>query len=129
MPANKTPQEKLQFVRQHIEQFPRYESHYSRNDNPHRFFLSPSLSVTKMYHLYKDQCAETGKEYVSEWYREVFNTEFNLSFGRCVNCLRMVIYQECRKMSFHGGGAPSLAYMRMYMYFNAHSLAPAIASW
>ena len=86
VPANKTPQEKLQFIKEHIEKFPCYESHYSRNENPNRKYLSPSLSIAKMYHLYKDHCTENGVVPVSEWkYREVFNTSFNLSFGRFVN--------------------------------------------
>lgn len=29
-------------------------SHYSRKDNPNRCYLSPSLSLSKMYHLYEE---------------------------------------------------------------------------
>ena len=46
-------------------------SHYSRNDNPNCHYLSPSLSVSKMYQLYKDKCAVMNEQHVSEWmYRE-----------------------------------------------------------
>jgi len=76
------------FVKERIESFPKYRSHYSRNDNPHRSYLSPMLSVPKMYSLYKEKCSETNEQPVSEWmYRKIFNTEYNLSFGRYVLCL------------------------------------------
>ena len=86
VPANKTPEEKLQHVREHINKFPHYEGHYSRKDNLHCQYLSPSLSISKIYNLYKDYCTENGLHPpVSEWkYCEVFNTEYNLSFGRYV---------------------------------------------
>ena len=83
VPANKTSAEKLQFVNEHINSFPKYKSHYSRNDNPNHQYLSPSLSLSKMYLLYKDRCAETNQPHVSEWiYRRTFNHDHNLSFGR-----------------------------------------------
>ena len=83
-PPNKTSEDKA-FIRQHIESFPVYESHYSRSDNPHRRYLSPELSQAKMYHLYKEKCNENGCRPVSDWvYRKIFCEEFNLSFGRYV---------------------------------------------
>ena len=61
-------------VREHI---------YSRNNNPNRSYLSPTLSIAKMFKLYKVKCTEADVAPVSEWvYRETFNTEYNLSFGR-----------------------------------------------
>ena len=85
-PANKTPPGRVEFVKAHIEKFPKYESHYSRKDNPNRFYLSPSLSISIMYELYKSACTEANEAPVSEWkYRQIFNTEYNLFFGRCVN--------------------------------------------
>ena len=82
-PANKTPQERVAFVTSHIDRFPKYESHYSRSNNPNRHYLSPSLSISTMYDLYKSTCAEENEIPVSEWkYQHVFNTEYNLSFGR-----------------------------------------------
>ena len=82
-PPNKTSAEDKAFVKQHIELFPKYVSHYSRSDNPHRFYLSPHLTVSKMYHLYKDECSSNARRAVSEWvYRKTFNEEYNLSFGK-----------------------------------------------
>ena len=72
-PKNKTSEAKIKIVKEHIESFPKYCSHYSRQDNPNRSYLSPGLSLTKMYTLYKEKCAEDDQ--VSEWvYRKVFNT-------------------------------------------------------
>ena len=85
VPANKTKEEDLACVRQHINTFPKYKSHYSRADNPHREYLSPDLSVSKMHTLYSEFCTSLNKQPVSEWvYRKVFNEEFNLYFGRYI---------------------------------------------
>ena len=82
-PSNKTSEEKIEMIKEHISKFPCYQSHYSRRDNPNRKYLSPDLSVSKMYALYKEHCSEQDVEAVSEWkYRHVFNTTFNLTFGR-----------------------------------------------
>ena len=82
-PRNKTSSTRVQNVKQHIESFPKYRSHYSRKDNPNRCYLSPSLSLTKMYHLYREKCTEENQRPVSEWmYRKIFNCDYNLSFGR-----------------------------------------------
>ena len=67
MPGNKTAEEDLELVKRHIESFPSYESHYSRESNPHKKYLSPDLNITKMYLLYKEHCSETNKHPVSEW--------------------------------------------------------------
>ena len=82
-PPNKTSEEDILCVREHIKSFPVYESHYSRADNPNRQYLSPHLSITQMYYLYKEVCTQEEKRAVSEWvYRREFNEHFNLSFGR-----------------------------------------------
>ena len=81
-PANKTSEADINRVKQHIESFPKYHSHYSRADNPNRSYLCPELSVSKMYSLYKEQSERDEFRPVSEWiYRKVFNESFNLSFG------------------------------------------------
>ena len=50
-PGNKTPEETISYVKQHIASFPQYESHYSRTDNPNRKYLSPDLTVSKMHSM------------------------------------------------------------------------------
>ena len=82
-PQNKISDQRKGFVREHIESFPKYRSHYSRKDNPNRSYLSPTLSIAKMFELYRIKCSEAEVEPVSEWvYRRIFNTEYNLCFGR-----------------------------------------------
>ena len=88
-------------------------SHYSRKDSPQKRFLSPDLSVSKMYNLYLEahepEILAREKEIVKarrenlpvpaklkpvvtvHAYRRVFNSEFNLGFGRprtdtCATC-------------------------------------------
>ena len=72
----------LELVREHIRLFPAEMSHYSRTGNPHRMYLSPSLTVNKMYHEYVKWATE--KEAIpvsSAMYRTVFCNDFNLAFG------------------------------------------------
>ena len=88
-------------------------SHYSRKDSPQKRFLSPDLSVSKMYNLYLEahepEILAREKEIVKarrenlpvpaklkpvvtvHAYRRVFNSDFNLGFGRprtdtCATC-------------------------------------------
>ena len=87
-PGNKTKSETVDSIKAHIKSFPKYKSHYSRKDNPHREFLNPYLSIQKMYQLYREKCDEENTSAASNWvYRKVFNEHFNLSFGRCVSKL------------------------------------------
>lgn len=65
-PGNKTNDGVIATVKEHIQSFPHYQSHYSRKDNPHKLYLSPHLSITKMYNLYKDKFVEMTQNHVSE---------------------------------------------------------------
>ena len=79
-PANKTKKETVDKIKAHINNFPPYKSHYSRKDNPNKEFLSPMLSIQKMYYLYKEECDKNNERPASEWvYRKIFNEMFNLS--------------------------------------------------
>ena len=78
-PANKTPADQIENVRQHIGSFPTYSS----KDNLNERFLSPSLSLSVMYRLYLHECEDSGREPVKQWcYRRVLLTDFNSSFDR-----------------------------------------------
>ena len=61
VPGNKTSDDDIEFIKQHISSFPRYQSHYSRQDNPNRKYLSPTLSIAKMYSLYQEKMSR-GRE-------------------------------------------------------------------
>ena len=81
-PANKTSEADMALIKEHIQSFPQYQSHYSRASNPHQKYLSPQLTISKMYVLYKEWCVGKEKTPQSEWvYRQVFNKSFNFSFG------------------------------------------------
>jgi hypothetical protein len=102
-PANKTADDDIAFVKEHIQSFPMYKSHYSRADNPNKYFLSSDLSIAKMFELYGTHCTKEEKHPVSEWvYRKVFNENFNLSFGRpksdtCKSCDTYKVKTESEK--------------------------------
>ena len=71
-------------IREHIKQFPRRKSHYSRSSNRKREYLDEGLSISCMYRLYLDKNEpEAGRDpQAKEWlYRNIFNEEFNLTFG------------------------------------------------
>ena len=59
-------------IREHIKSFPKRASHYSRNDNRKRAYLSENLSISRMYRLYLDkyepEVKDSGaKPQVKEW--------------------------------------------------------------
>lgn len=104
-PHNKTTIESKNEVKAFIEKFPCYESHYSREKSSHRKYLSPDLSIGKMYELYKDEIGE--RVPVSYFiFREIFNKEFNLHFhppitDSCKKCdlfnVQIKVADETRK--------------------------------
>ena len=53
-------------IKSHTDSIPRYKSHYSRADNPHHEYLTPNLTMTKLYSLYKEYCAEKGEHPISD---------------------------------------------------------------
>lgn len=92
---HKVDQEVKDFAMTHIKRFPVEESHYSRNRNPHKKYLSPLLNLSKMYELYLAECDQqklADKFKIKKCtYSKIFVTEFNLSFGNpksdtCTTC-------------------------------------------
>ncbi|KAK0172827.1 hypothetical protein PV328_006098 [Microctonus aethiopoides] len=85
VPGNKIPEEIRNRIRQHIMKFQTLESDYAKEKSSKRY-LPSDLSIMKMYQMYTDECvaanispAQTGKQWL---YREIFTTEFNLSFKK-----------------------------------------------
>ena len=74
IPTNKTSDEQIRLVKEHINSFPKYQSHYSQSQSPHRMYLSSELTIVMMYNMYKQN---HGGDSVSK----TFNESFNLSFG------------------------------------------------
>jgi hypothetical protein len=55
IPYNKSKNEDVVFVKQHIPMFPKMESHYCRRKTQRRY-LDTKLSITKMFSLYTEFC-------------------------------------------------------------------------
>lgn len=56
-PPNKTSDEKLEEVQNHIEKFPAYESHYSRAHTSKKY-LQPNLNISIMYNMYTEETTD-----------------------------------------------------------------------
>lgn len=57
VPPNKTPENKVKEVQEHIKKFPAYESHYARAHTS-KLYLQAGLTTKKMYRLYKQEVEE-----------------------------------------------------------------------
>lgn len=85
VPAAKYKERDLDYVRQFIKSFPATESHY-KTTKSNKKYLSPFMNMRRMYKEYKLKCGFKKLKHdriLPEWkFREIFNTEFNLSFAR-----------------------------------------------
>jgi len=67
-------------IQNHINSFPRIESHYLRNQTS-REFIDGSLTLSSMHNLYIKECEEKNISPVKlSTYSHVFNTKFNIGF-------------------------------------------------
>jgi len=85
--ANKTSPEKIAEIKDFIEKFPAYESHYALHKSKNRKYMAPDLNIIKLYTLYTEQVTNPVSKFV---FRKIFNEEFNLSFHPLVS-------DSCRK--------------------------------
>lgn len=82
IPRNKTSDADKQGVRDFIDRFPKYESHYGRSCSQ-RKYLHHNLSLKKLYDKYKEEHEFKNLKFVSRnIFRQIFNHDFNLSFKR-----------------------------------------------
>lgn len=90
---NKIPENILKQINDHIKSFSKRTSHYSRNRNENKFYLSPQLNMSTMHKLYLQKyephvysAIEKGekiKPVVSyEFFCRHFNSNYNYSFGK-----------------------------------------------
>lgn len=104
-PANKIPESDKSFVKEFINRFPRYRSHYCRKMS-NRYYLMPGLNLRKMYREYNLVCDFEERTCLKEhMFRDIFNTEFNLHFKRpktdtCKTCDGLTAYLHNEKLSF-----------------------------
>ena len=75
--GNRTNDTKINKVKDFINTFPSYESHYSRLKNLNKKYLTPNLNLKIIYNLYKNEVSEPVSFYV---FQDVFNKQFNLHF-------------------------------------------------
>ncbi|XP_039747039.1 uncharacterized protein LOC120637854 isoform X2 [Pararge aegeria] len=77
IPSNKTPETKVNEVKDFINTFPKYDSHYTRHKSESRQYLPPHLNLSIMYSEYKSKVAGPVSKYIFE---KIFNENFNLTF-------------------------------------------------
>lgn len=69
-----------EFVKQHINCFPRIPAHYCRQ-NSQKEYLEQGLNLRKLYELYLDYCKDNKQNPVKFWlYSKIFNENFNIDF-------------------------------------------------
>lgn len=76
---NKTAEDTLNLIRNHIKSFKNRQSHYSRRKNPNTYYLPETLNVKKMYKIFVEEHPSIKSSYRVYW--KIFYTEFNLKFG------------------------------------------------
>lgn len=78
--ARKTHRNDLKFLKNFINKFPSYYSHYGPSKSEKKF-LHPNLNIKRLYREYCIVCEFKKRKTLSEWkFRDIFNTEFNLGF-------------------------------------------------
>lgn len=94
-----TPARDRELVAEHINSFPRVQSHFRRSHS-NKEYLEQNLSLQKMYDLYKVWCNEKNVKPVKfNMYRKVFKTDMNIAFSkpkndRCELCEEYEVAQK-----------------------------------
>lgn len=79
-PGNSTSPELVDSVKQHINSIPRVESHYCRSSSK-KEYIPGGNTVAGLYSDYRKKQESENVPFVSEQvYRNIFNTQFNISF-------------------------------------------------
>lgn len=100
--TNKTLSDVISEIKSHIEKFPTIESHYCRASTK-RKYLNPTLSITKTYELYLQDCKSREldiKYFIClTVYRNIFCKNFNLDFyeSKKDQCLLCETYKKLSK--------------------------------
>lgn len=112
----KISDEQRQSVKNHIDLIPKYQSHYSRADNPEKTFLNCDITIAELYKkFYIPWCDEQNIAPVKQsFYRKIFCSEYNIGFKfpksdtckvcdetniKLENAIQTNDDQECKKLS------------------------------
>ena len=95
----KSSEDTIAAMKKHNNRFPRTEAHYCRKSNG-RQYLSPDLTISKMYKMYKDETKSHVGSYIS--YCRVFR-KTNLSFHRPKKDMCGMCDSYSKEMSFKRG--------------------------
>jgi hypothetical protein len=89
-------------VIEHINSFPKVESHYRRAHTSKGYF-KPSLNLLKIYDLYEEKCLKSTPSKIPvkvSFYRHIFNSEFNIDFIKPKNDRCDICDIEMKKENF-----------------------------
>lgn len=93
----KRPNESRISVIEHISSFPRVPCHYRRK-NTSKEYLPHDLNLSIMYKLYVEKCKTEGIEPEKpSFYRNIFHTNFNLSFHTLKSELKGIQHSNSEK--------------------------------
>jgi len=96
--GNRTNDTRINEIKDFINTFPSYESHYSRLKNLNKKYLSPNLNLKIIYNLYKNEVSEQVSFYV---FQDVFNViifevkiifNFNFNLNKTMLIIRYVLF-------------------------------------
>lgn len=82
----------INIVHRFIDSLPRYESHYSRNKNLNKEYMSLDYNIELIYEKYKGNCQTENLSFVSsDKFRRIFTEDYNISFkspksDTCAKC-------------------------------------------
>lgn len=84
-PKNKTPNNLIEDITNFITSFPKYESHYCRENGQSvptgKMYFAPGLKTANLYRLYVEDCVSNARQSVSEQiFRKILKKDFRISF-------------------------------------------------
>lgn len=93
----KYTQDVVDNVHSFIGKLPRYQSHYSRNRNLAKEYMSLEYNIELLYNRYKECCQEAKSDFVSsDKFRRIFTEDYNIAFkppksDTCAHCDELVV--------------------------------------
>nr|CAH7737821.1 unnamed protein product [Callosobruchus chinensis] len=89
-PYNKTNIARIEEVKAFIDRFPKYQSHYSRQKNPNKQYLAPTLNILIIYNLYKNEHEKS----IQKKFQLIFHAPISDSCKTCDTLEQKVKYES-----------------------------------